>query len=91
MNENKTVTTPYEVIEEIEILREYAFGIISDIVNINEKGQSNFISKLLKGVKDSVSDLYNEIFRINTLKDIYICRGKLQAFDEIVKSIKDKE
>lgn len=86
MINRKTTPIPYEVIEEIEILREFAFGIIADIINIKENENDNSIIKFLTEIEDYVSNLYSNMFKIFTLKEAYICRGKLQAINEILKS-----
>ena len=88
--ENNTIA-PYEVIEEIEILREFAFGLMTDVDRvIDEKKVDEDCIKLLKFVSGEVLNIYHSMFKIKTLKEAYICRGKLQMVNSMIKELEVK-
>lgn len=76
--------TDYEVVKEIEVLREFAAGICADLFRYKEKnGNSDFVDV----ISDEVCNLYNGVYEIETLKEAYIVRGKLQMVNETLKKL----
>lgn len=83
---------PYEVIEEIEILREFAFGISADISRAIKKEKTlGNSTQILEILNSEIIDIYNNIFKIETLEDANICCGKLQIVNESIKKYNIKE
>ena len=76
--------TDYEVVKEIEVLREFAAGICADIIRYQD---TNSNDKFINVIADEVRDLYNGVYEINSLKDAYIVRGKLQIVNESLKKL----
>lgn len=76
--------TDYEVIKEIEVLREFAAGVCADLIRYKEK---NAEDKLVDAIQDEVERLYNGVYNIDTLKEAYIVRGKLQMVNEALKKL----
>lgn len=74
--------TDYEVVKEIEMLREFAAGICADLIRYKENNEND---KLVDVISDEVRELYNGVYEINTLKEAYIVRGKLQMVNESLK------
>ena len=82
---------PYEVIEEIDVLREFAFGLMADVDRvIDDKKVDEECIKLLRFVSKEVLNMYHSIFKIKTLKDAYVCRGKLQMVNSMIKELEMK-
>ena len=74
----------YEVVKEIEVLREFAAGICADLRRyIDKKPMDAFAANL----KDEVEKIYREVYELETLKDAYIIRGKLQMVNETLKKL----
>lgn len=78
----------YEVIKEIEVLREFAAGICADLIRYRE---DNADDKLVEAIAGEVQDLYNGVYKIDTLKEAYIVRGKLQMVNESLKRLTEGE
>ena len=76
--------TDYEVIKEIEVLREFAAGIRADLRRYKEKNPDD---KFAEAVSDEVCKLYNGVYQIDTLKQAYIVRGKLQMVNDTLKRL----
>lgn len=76
--------TDYEVIKEIEVLREFAAGIRADLRRyIDKKPMDNFAISL----KEEVEKIYRNVYELDNLKDAYIVRGKLQMVNETLKKL----
>ncbi len=74
----------YEVVKEIEVLREFSAGICADLRRyINTKPTDEFAIKL----KEEVEKIYSDVYELETLKDAYIVRGKLQMVNETLKKL----
>mgnify|MGYP000859287567 CR=1 FL=1 len=74
--------TDYEVIKEIEVLREFAAGIRADLRRyIDKNPMDNFAVSL----KEEVEKIYLNVY--DNLKDAYIVRGKLQMVNETLKKL----
>lgn len=76
----------YEITKEIEILREFAAGICADLIRYKEK---NAEDKLVDAISSEVQDLYNGVYKIDTMKEAYIVRGKLQMVTDSTGKWKD--
>lgn len=74
----------YEVVKEIEVLREFAAGICADLIRYRE---NNAEDKFADVISDEVCKLYNGVYKIDTLKEAYIVRGKLQMVNEALKRL----
>lgn len=84
MFEDKSVEkVEYEVIEQIEVLREYASGILGDVYRLYEKNPN----PVLKELEKCVGKLRNSVYGIENMKEAYILRGKLQMAAELVKNL----
>ena len=79
--ENSVEKVVYEVIEQIEVLREYASGILGDIYRVREKNPDPLLEELEK----SVGKLRNNVYCIESMKEAYILRGKLQMAAELTE------
>lgn len=85
-SENKV---DYKVIQQIEVLREFASGILADISrhinenNINRDDKTN----LMIVIDEKVTEIWDDVYSIKTLKDAYIVRGKLQIINEVMKEL----
>ena len=76
--------TDYEVIKEIEVLREFAAGIRADLRRyIDKNPMDNFAVSL----KEEVEKIYLNVYELDNLKDAYIVRGKLQMVNETLKKL----
>ena len=74
----------YEVVKEIEVLREFAAGICADLRRyIDKKPTDDFAISL----REEVEKIYRNVYELNTLKDAYVVRGKLQIVNEILKKL----
>lgn len=77
--------TDYEVVKEIEVLREFAAGICADLRRyIKKKPMDDFAVSL----QEEVEKIYRNVYGLDNLKDAYIVRGKLQIVNETLKKIK---
>lgn len=76
--------TDYEVVKEIEVLREFAAGICADLIRYKENNPDD---KFAEAISDEVCKLYNGVYKIDTLKQAYIVRGKLQMVNETLKKL----
>ena len=76
--------TDYEVVKEIEVLREFAAGICADLIRYKENNPDD---KFAEAVSDEFCKLYNGVYKIDTLKQAYIVRGKLQMVNETLKKL----
>lgn len=90
--ENRT-KVDYEVIQQIEVLREFASGILADITryinenNINRDDKTN----MMVIIDEKVTKIWDDVYSIKTLKEAYIVRGKLQIIDETIKELTNKQ
>ena len=76
--------TDYEVIKEIEVLREFAAGIRADLRRYLDKNpMDNFAASL----KEEVEKIYRNVYELDNLKNAYIVRGKLQIVNETLKKL----
>ena len=76
--------TDYEVIKEIEVLREFAAGIRADLRRYSDKiPMDNFAVN----IKEKVEKIYLNVYELDNLKDAYIVRGKLQMVNETLKKL----
>ncbi len=76
--------TDYEVVKEIEVLREFAAGIRADLRRyIDKNPMDNFAVNL----KEEVEKIYLNVYELDNLKAAYIVRGKLQMVNETLKTL----
>lgn len=76
--------TDYEVIKEIEVLREFAAGLCADLRRYIEKNPDD---KMVNAILEEVENVYTGVYDIDTLKEAYIARGKLQIVNTALKNI----
>lgn len=76
------MSVDFKVIQEIEVLREFAAGIIADIFRCIENTDN---SNLLTSLKNEAISIYRNVYFISSMEQAYIARGKLQIINEIVE------
>lgn len=83
------IKVDYEVIEQIEVLREFASGILANITRcINEKNiNRDDKTNMMVIIDEKITKIWDEVYSIKTLKEAYIVRGKLQIIDETIKEL----
>lgn len=79
--------TDYEVIKEIDVLREFAAVLCADMLRYIDKNKidKDNTNDLVVALYNKVWKIYNDIFSIDSLKEAYIVRGKLQIINEAIK------
>ena len=84
IKKNHIDMTDYEVVKEIEVLREFAAGIRADLRRyIDKNPMDNFAVNL----KEEVEKIYLNVYELDNLKAAYIVRGKLQMVNETLKTL----
>ena len=85
--ENKKID--FEVVQQIEVLREFAAGVLADLrcymekENIDSENNENLIAVMY----DTVVDEYDAVYNIRSMKEAMIARGKLQIINESLKKV----
>ena len=82
----------YKVIQQIEVLREFSSGILADISRyINENNiDRQDTTNLMVVIDKIVTDIWDGVYSIKTMKEAYIVRGKLQIINEVIKELDSK-
>lgn len=79
----------FEVIQQIEVLREFAAGVLADMRRYMEKENIDIKNNenLIVAMYGRVEDLYDAVYDIKSMKDAMIARGKLQIVNESLKAL----
>lgn len=82
----------YKIIEEIELLRESAAGILAEIHRYAKAKESDGTAErnILRAMEQEVSEIYRGLLDIQTMDEALILRGKLQMANQIMKKGRDK-
>lgn len=80
--------TDYEVIKEIEVLREFAANLCADLRRYMEENSED---KMANAMLEEVENVYTGVYDIDTLKEAYIARGKLQIVNIALKKLTSNE
>lgn len=79
----------FEVVQQIEVLREFAAGILADLDRYIEKKEMEDGKEepFVMQIKDALVDEYDGIYDIRSMKEAMIVRGKLQIINDSLKKV----
>ena len=80
--------TDYEVIKEIEVLREFAANLCAYLRRYMEENSED---KMANAMLEEVENVYTGVYDIDTLKEAYIARGKLEIINIALKKLTSNE
>ena len=85
----KTLKFDYNVTRELEVLREFSAGILAGLRRYMKKQNISLDNNKDFSVimYNNVLATYNNVYRIRTLEDAYVARGKLQIINEGLKEL----
>ena len=85
----KTLKFDYNVTRELEVLREFSAGVLAGLRRYMKKQNISLDNNKDFSVimYNNVLATYNNVYRIRTLEDAYVARGKLQIINEGLKEL----
>lgn len=78
----------FEVVQQMEVLREFAADILADLDRYIEKEMEEGKEEpFVMQIKDTLVDEYDGIYNIRSMKEAMIVRGKLQIINDSLKKV----